>query len=120
MVCVLSLCLAIAGVLSIAHRQHWGKERVCVIRGRQTQAISIDINTAHWWQLAWLPRIAEVKARRIVEYRNEHGPFRDIYELTRVNGIGHGIVDQIKEYIVARHPDTGIAMTPTVETSSSR
>ena len=48
----------------------------------------ININTASEGILDTLPGIGPVLARRIVEYREEHGPFRDITDLTLVEGIG--------------------------------
>ena len=48
----------------------------------------ININTATAAQLETLPGIGEVIAQRIVDYRNEHGPFQSVYALTNVKGIG--------------------------------
>lgn len=48
----------------------------------------IDINTATAAQLETLPGIGNVIAQRIVDYRNAHGPFKSVSELTKVEGIG--------------------------------
>ena len=48
----------------------------------------LDINTASGEDLAALPFIGDVTARRIVAYRDENGPFRDLAELKEVRGIG--------------------------------
>lgn len=48
----------------------------------------ININTATAEQLEMLPGIGEVIARRIIDYRNTHGPFQSVYALTNVKGIG--------------------------------
>jgi competence protein ComEA len=59
----------------------------------------IDINRAEAWLLAALPGIGEVKAQAIVDYRDRNGPFRDIYELTKVDGFGDVTLERIKYLI---------------------
>jgi competence ComEA-like helix-hairpin-helix protein len=59
----------------------------------------IDINTATAKELQSLPGIGPAYAERIVEYRKEHGPFRNIQELTKVKGIGAGRLKKLKPYI---------------------
>jgi competence protein ComEA len=59
----------------------------------------IDINRAEVWLLQALPGIGETKAQAIVDYRNQHGFFHDIYELLDVPGIGESILDEIKDLI---------------------
>ncbi len=59
----------------------------------------IDINRAEPWLLEALPGIGEVKAQAIVDYRNEHGPFKRIEDLLKVSGIGPATLEKIKDYI---------------------
>ncbi len=59
----------------------------------------ININSAEAWLLAALPGIGEVKARAIVDYRGQNGPFRDIYELMKVDGFGDVTLERIKHLI---------------------
>jgi len=59
----------------------------------------ININRAEAWLLAALPGIGEVKARAIVDYRGQNGPFRDIYELMKVDGFGDVTLERIKHLI---------------------
>lgn len=42
-----------------------------------------------------LPGIGETLAGRIVEYRQEHGPFSSVDDLLAIPGIGEGVVDRI-------------------------
>jgi competence protein ComEA len=59
----------------------------------------IDINRAEAWLLQALPGVGEVKAQSIIDYRRQHGFFRDINELKNVPGFGDLSFESIKDYI---------------------
>ncbi len=59
----------------------------------------ININTADREELDILDGIGPALADRIIEYRENNGPFESADELTEVSGIGPATVDNIKEYI---------------------
>ncbi len=59
----------------------------------------VDINRAEPWLLAALPGIGETKARDIVAYREQHGAFRSVDELAKVDGIGATTVDSLRHLI---------------------
>ncbi len=59
----------------------------------------ININLASLSELTALPGIGESKARAIIDYREEHGGFASISEITRVNGIGSVIYGKIRDDI---------------------
>ncbi|MDT8901982.1 helix-hairpin-helix domain-containing protein [Anaeroselena agilis] len=59
----------------------------------------VSINAADKAALEKLPGIGAVLAGRIVDYRKAHGPFRDIAELKKVNGIGESKFRQLKDKI---------------------
>nr|WP_325212681.1 helix-hairpin-helix domain-containing protein [uncultured Oscillibacter sp.] len=50
----------------------------------------VNLNTADAAALTALPGIGEELAARIVAYREEHGPFEAVENLTEVSGIGQG------------------------------
>ena len=65
----------------------------------QEDALPVDINSANVTDLAQLPGIGEVLARRIVDYRTTHGRFTAVEQLTNVEGIGEGKLEAILEQI---------------------
>jgi competence protein ComEA len=67
--------------------------------GEEEPLQKIDINRAEVWLLKALPGIGEVRAKAIVDYRYQNEPFRNINELTKVEGIGATTYEQIKELI---------------------
>jgi competence protein ComEA len=64
----------------------------------------ININLATQTELESLPGIGPAIAQRIIEYRQQFGPFQKIEEIKAVNGIGDAKFDQIKEYITVGQP----------------
>ena len=65
----------------------------------QQGSLSVNINTADASELAQLPGIGEVLARRIIDYRRIHGDFTAPEQLTNVEGIGQGKLEAILEQI---------------------
>ena len=72
----------------------------------KTARFEVDINTAEWPELLQLPAIGETLAKRIVDSRRNHGPFRDHKDLMRVRGIGPKTFNTIKPYLRPM-PDEG-------------
>lgn len=68
----------------------------------QSTSPLININTASQAELESLPGIGPVLARRIIEFRQTHGPFNSIEELKKVPGIGEATFSRIKDYITVR------------------
>lgn len=60
----------------------------------------ININTAYAPDLMLLPGVGPVMAERIVEYREQKGPFKKPEDLMKVKGIGEKKFDQLKQWIV--------------------
>ena len=59
----------------------------------------IDINKASLQGLMAVPGIGEVLAKRIVTFREEHGPFRRVEDLMRVKGIGEKSLERLRPYV---------------------
>lgn len=59
----------------------------------------LDLNRATAAELEKLPGIGPVLAKRIVEWRETHGPFQSVQDLLKVPGIGpktlEGLLDKV-------------------------
>lgn len=65
----------------------------------KTKTEKININTASLIDLQKLPRVGEKVAQRIIDFRQEHGPFNKIEEIMKVPGIGEKIFAELKDLI---------------------
>ena len=83
--------LAIAGVEAAVPIAQWD---AALQRSRQ-----IDVNAASVAALERLPQVGPSLARRIVAYRDAHGPFRNAEDLMEVPGIGPKTLETLEEYI---------------------
>lgn len=59
----------------------------------------IDLNSASIAQLTTLPGVGSAKAKAIVQYREEVGPFLEIEQITQVKGIGNKMLAKIQQHI---------------------
>ena len=59
---------------------------------------TINVNTADAYDLQRLPGIGEKRAQDIIAWREEHGPFQTLEELTEVSGIGPVILENLRAY----------------------
>jgi len=65
----------------------------------------VDINTADAAELAGaINGVGEKKAATIVEYRNTHGPFASVDDLSRIKGIGAATVDRNRDNLTVNSP----------------
>lgn len=60
---------------------------------------AVNLNTATAEELATLPGIGEKLAELIVAFREECGPFRSVWALTAIEGIGEGKLNAILPYL---------------------
>jgi competence protein ComEA len=59
----------------------------------------VDINKASVEELTALPGVGETLARRIVEYREQQGPFGSPEELMNVKGIGERSFEKLRDQL---------------------
>jgi competence protein ComEA len=69
----------------------------------------VDVNKAEWPELAQLPEVGEVLARRIVESRRADGAFVDQDDLMRVNGIGPLTLEKMRPYLLPMPDSDSVA-----------
>jgi len=67
--------------------------------GEEEEPQKINLNRAEVWLLEALPGIGETRAKAIIAYRHQNGPFQNINELIKVEGIGTATYEQIKDLI---------------------
>ena len=58
---------------------------------------AVNINTAGAEEFKALDGIGDVLAERIIAYRDEHGPFEHVEDITRVDGIGTAIFEKNRD-----------------------
>jgi competence protein ComEA len=59
----------------------------------------VNINTAGLVELQNIPGVGEKKAQTIIDYRNKHGAFKKVQDLTKVKGIGTKSFQKMKPFI---------------------
>jgi competence protein ComEA len=59
----------------------------------------VDINTATLDQLEALPHIGPALGQRIIDYREEHGPFASVDDLNNVSGIGDKTMEDLRPLV---------------------
>jgi len=59
----------------------------------------VNINTASLEELDKLPGIGRTTAQKIIDYREENGPFVSIEEIVNVSGIGPATFEEIRDLI---------------------
>lgn len=64
----------------------------------------IDLNTAGPEELQALSGVGPVLAQRIIDYREEHGPFQSVEELLEVKGIGPATLEKFREDVTVSPP----------------
>jgi competence protein ComEA len=68
----------------------------------------VDINRADWPEMVQLPGLGETLALKIIADRKANGPFQDIEDLDRVDGIGLRTLERIRPYLLPIPQDTNM------------
>lgn len=59
----------------------------------------VDVNRADWPELIQIPGVGKITALKWIAERDRNGPFRDLDDLTRVDGIGPRTMARIRPYL---------------------
>jgi competence protein ComEA len=73
--------------------------------GRAAPGLRINLNTARAEELELLPGVGPSLARRIVEYRAQHGAFTSVEQLTNVRGIGQRTLQRLRDAVIVERAD---------------
>ena len=80
------------------------------VRPDRTAAVEearLDLNRAAADELRRLPGLGPALSEAIVTWREEHGAFRSVDELTEVSGIGQKTLEALRDYVYVQGADPG-------------
>lgn len=64
-------------------------------KGGTSAGGKVNLNTATAEELDALPKVGPVLAKRIVEWREQHGPFASVEDLDAVDGVGPKMMESL-------------------------
>ncbi len=103
-VAAMLVLILLLSALHLVRRYGWTATEIEVLPAAEHYRFTIDINTATWVEWLQLDAIGEVLARRIVDYREQHGPFQSIDDLNQVHGIGDVTLEKMRPYLTVDPP----------------
>lgn len=66
---------------------------------RNMQEFRVNLNEADWTEIAALPTIGEVMAKRVVAFRDSNGQINALASLAQIKGIGPKTLTKIEPFI---------------------
>lgn len=75
------------------------KDNDVIVIDKKSQEEKISINTASLEELCTIPYVGEKTAQKIIDYRQQNGPFQTLEELMNIKGIGEKKFAKMQEYI---------------------
>lgn len=63
------------------------------------QAQTINVNRASVDELSQLPGVGPALAQRIIDFREQHGPFTSLDDLDAVSGVGPSLLAKLEAYV---------------------
>ena len=93
--------LSIAVAVLVVPGQRWLRtSRDLPVEEWPLARLRLDINAAPWYEWALLEGIGERRARRVVNFRTTHGPFKSLEELSAVPGMPTGWVKRVEAQLL--------------------
>ncbi|MDA1165205.1 MAG: helix-hairpin-helix domain-containing protein [Planctomycetota bacterium] len=99
LVVVVAVVVVVLLGLKWTQLKHVDRSAIVLQRASEDIGYQIDLNSATWVELTQLRGIGVTYARRIVEDREESGPFSSIDDLQRVRGIGPITVEKNRRWL---------------------
>lgn len=99
LVAVVSVVVVILLAVKWQQLRYIDRSKIILQRGSEDIGYQIELNSATWVELTQLRGIGEAIAQRIVNDRNERGPFSSIDDLQRVDGIGPKTVARNRRWL---------------------
>lgn len=77
----------------------------------------VDVNTASAAELERLPGLGPATAAKIVAYRDQNGPFAQLSDLAKVDGVSTGTIEKLKD--VLSFPEAAAPKSTTLQVSEA-
>lgn len=71
-----------------------------------TVEFQVDVNAADLPELINIPEIGDTLGQRIIDYRQQNGPFKSVDQLRHIKGIGPKTLEKIRPYVRPISPPT--------------
>lgn len=94
------LCLSVTLVTPIYAAASWYSTDSEVEKKSEVKSL-IDINKSDLASLLSVNHLGKVRAKAIIAYRETNGPFKSVYDLTKVSGISKPTLKKIFPYLTA-------------------
>lgn len=95
---VLVTALLVPSYGPLVVQERWSGPAAAVLQVRPVIE-QVDVNRASESELQVVPGIGPAMAKRIVEWRTEHGRFERLDDLLNIRGIGVKTLDKLRPYL---------------------
>ena len=92
---ILGLCLGLVGLVADGSPAAAAPAK----KASAAEQGKININSASEIELTKIPGVGPALAKRIIEFREQHGPFRRLEDIMKVRGIGEKSYQKMRAYI---------------------
>lgn len=113
---IYSLALAVSLMLAVMQPACLAAIGPAAAKGAPVMEGVVNLNTATKTELIKLPRVGESVARRIIAFREQHGPFQRPEDLMNVQGIGERTFNKLRPHL-AVEGETTLRSTSSAKTT---
>lgn len=80
-------------------------EAASALAAQEERIEPIDVNRATSEELQRVPGIGPATAQRIIEWREQHGPYERLEDLLNIRGIGEKTLEKLRPYLTVGEVD---------------